>query len=157
MCHHIQSLDITIKRVISNGLTDLISVQQNLKNLTMCSIDDNLLTNIKPSLMKHFNTLIRLNLNWNGYTYTRFSFLTEFINLQELVLTLRYYYCDESFKNLQHITFPRLQILKFEKYCPNHKHLTRFLENNGTNLKELYLGYIEHNSINLAIAKFVQI
>ena len=33
MCHKIQSLNITFEHDIQNGLTDLISVQKNLKNL----------------------------------------------------------------------------------------------------------------------------
>ena len=150
ICHHIQSLGITFEGVISNGLSNLISVQQNLKNLTMCNIDNRFLTNIMPSLMKHSNTLIKLNF-YDWHYYTQFSFVAKFINLQELVISSYNY--AEFFKNLQHITFSQLQILKFEKCCPNHEYLTKFLENNGTNLKEL-LGYIEHNSINLAIAKF---
>ena len=154
ICHNIQSLTIEFEESISNGLADLISVQKNLKYISIILYD--YLENI-PSLIKKLpNTLTKLNL----YGYCQFislSFITKFTNLQELELSI---YCEEDFKDfekLQYAIFPQLQILKIRLAYPKHELLTKFLEINRRNLKELYLsdvyGYSD-NSLNLAIAKF---
>ncbi|PKY51030.1 hypothetical protein RhiirA4_446649 [Rhizophagus irregularis] len=60
---------------------------------------------------------------------------------------------NADFKELQHITFPHLQILKLVN-CPVEVNmLINFLENNGKSLKELYVNEC-NNSLNLAIAEF---
>ncbi len=66
---------------------------------------------------------------------------------------------NKDFIKLQHVIFPQLQILRFLHECLSHKYLTKFLENNEKNLKELYLGvtFDSIGLINLAIANFVQI
>jgi len=96
------------------------------------------------------NTLI--NLEFKERFYTPLSFLIKFTNLQELVLSLKN---TETFKILQHAIFPQLQVLSFKIHCPNHNYLTKFLENNGKNLKEFHLHLNPcSSSTNLAIAKF---
>ena len=53
--------------------------------------------------------------------------------------------------------FPQLQILKIRYAYPRVGLLIKFLEINGRNLKELYLGDMvgdSDDSLNLAIAKF---
>ena len=80
-------------------------------------------------------------------------FIAKFINLQELVLSFDYSINFEDFIKLQDVSFPQLRILKFPHQCLNNEYLTKFLENNGNNLKELYLGNA-NDSLNLAIVKF---
>ena len=63
----------------------------------------------------------------------------------------------DAFKDLttlQYVTFSQLQILKFPHGCLRFELLAiKFLENNGKNLRELYLDE-DNNSLNLAISKF---
>src|ERR1044072_9021950 len=111
-------------------------------------------------MMKHSNTLIKLNIHKSVKKRSKYdkskvllSFIAKFTNLQELVLTNRYIDFSDDFKILQFVTFPQLQILKFIRNCPRHELLIKFLENNGKNLKEFYVGH-NNNLLNLAIAKF---
>ncbi|CAI2168075.1 6737_t:CDS:1 [Funneliformis geosporum] len=150
MCHNVELLSITLKPVISDGLTDLISVQQNLKSIKIYqSYKCKSLTRIIPFLAKHSNTLTKVNIN--GVYDESLLFLVNSINLQELVL---YHYNDffEDFKTLQHITFPQLRVLKFKHQHINQDYFIKFLENNGKNLEEYY--GINNNTINLSIGKF---
>ncbi|GBB88024.1 hypothetical protein RclHR1_14540003 [Rhizophagus clarus] len=158
MCHNIQSLTIEFKGVVSAGLKDLISSQNNLKHLSLTQtygiID---WTDIIPSLSKHSNTLIKLKIYGSEYYYRNrpLSFVTKFTNLQELVLSFHYNYFNELNNKLQTIIFPHLQILKFPHSCPEDEILIKFLENNGKNLKELYIvNNNDSDSLNLAIAEF---
>ncbi|CAG8618702.1 16241_t:CDS:1 [Funneliformis caledonium] len=154
-CHNIQSLTIKVKCEISNGLIDLISLQNNLKHLTLIIIQtsfDNQWTEIIPSLTNHSKTLIKLRI-YGGENYGPLSFIADFKNLQELFLS--FYYLDTfgDFKELQHVDFPHLRILKFPYGYPNHEYLIKFLERNGKNLIEFDIGDDNVYS-NLAIAKF---
>ena len=79
------------------------------------------------------------------------SFIGELINLQEL--SLSFHNRDDDFKNLQYIHFSQLQILKFDKTCPNHEYLIKFLEINGKNLKVIHLRR-SSSLLNSSIAKF---
>jgi hypothetical protein len=102
------------------------------------------------------NNLLRLKIH-TLYKYCRISlsFIAKFSNLQELELSFRYVENFVDFKKLQYIIFPQLQILTLKYSCPRYEFLIKFLENNGKNLKVLYLGcYSDDNSLNLAIAKF---
>ena len=68
------------------------------------------------------------------------SFIAEFTNLQELVLSFDYD-AFEDFKTLQYVTFPQLQILKFTNSCPKLELLINFLEYNGKNrMQTMYSG-----------------
>ncbi len=106
LCHNIQTLSIIIENVISNGLAELISVQRNLKYLSITQriYGDNLKV-IVPLLKKFSNTIIKLNISLKGL-YMPLSFISEFTNLKELAIL--FYRHDEYFKNLQHVTFPKL-------------------------------------------------
>src|SRR5581483_10768393 len=79
-------------------------------------------------------------------------------NLQELQLLFDY--GNEKFigfENLQYIKFSQLQILKIRCEYPKCEFLIKFLENNGKNLREIYVGDLNgcsDNLLNLAIAKF---
>ncbi|RIA81249.1 hypothetical protein C1645_837311 [Glomus cerebriforme] len=129
ICHNIQYLDITFKEIISNGLADLISVQQNLKYLVIQCYGGEDLTEIIPSLT------------------------TKFSNLRELVLSFINSDSFEYFKKLQYINFSQLQNLKLSHRHPKVEILIKFLENNGKNLKNFHI-CCQDNSLNLAIAKF---
>ncbi|GBB86747.1 hypothetical protein RclHR1_13150003 [Rhizophagus clarus] len=157
--YSIQSFTLEAKRIVSNGLVDLISVQRNLKyfEMILCyDLEDNVLANIIPSLMlKLPNTLVKLELFGEDYCIP-LSFIANFSNLQELELSFE----DKNFidfEKLQYVIFPRLQVLKFSGEYPRVELLMKFLENNGKNLKEIYIGekgMCCDNSLNLAIAKF---
>jgi hypothetical protein len=156
-CHNIQSLSIRFLTIISNGLADLISAQRNLKYLYITLYYSNS-ENIFTILTKLPNTLIKLYLNGKGRHYlTSLSFVTKFTHIQEIILSFdnrRNSFGD--FKELQNAVFSHLQVLKFEYASPKYGSLIKFLENNGRNLKEFYIGYGTNNSLNLAIAKFCQ-
>src|ERR1051325_1911354 len=146
ICHNIHSLKIKFTRVISNGLTDLIFAQKNLKCLDITQLsEENYLTQIIHSLTKHSNTIIKLRL----YDFVEsLSFITKFVNLQELILSFG---CKIIFKELEYVTFPQLQVLNFTYYgYLKWESLQKFLENNGKNLKELYMEKSD-NSMTFAI------
>ncbi|RIA79390.1 hypothetical protein C1645_840794 [Glomus cerebriforme] len=153
ICHNIHTLNIRFKKVISNGLTDLISAQKNLKYLNIHQYKEcEDLTDIITSLTKIPNTLRNLKIN-GGYHYMKLSFITKFTNLQELTLLFRNINSFEDFKILQYFTFSKLQILKFRYECPRNELLINFLENNGNNLREFYISK-SNDSLNSAIIKF---
>src|SRR5205085_7294083 len=98
---------------------------------------------------------IKLNLYGEMDAPMPLSFISKLINLQEMKLSFD---CDnyalEDFKRLQYATLSHLQVLKFQYECPRDELLIKFLENNGKNLKEIYIDDSINDSINLAIAKF---
>ncbi|GBB84832.1 hypothetical protein RclHR1_01140021 [Rhizophagus clarus] len=147
-CHNILSLDINIITNISDGLSELISVQKNLKYL---NIEQLIQRNELSSLVtKVPNTLIKLKLC--EYNFISLSFIAKFVNLQELEFSIKYIY--EGFDKLQDVIFPQLQVLKFTMFIPKVKLLIKFLEKNGKNLKEFYIKFCLNHSLNLAVAKF---
>jgi hypothetical protein len=156
ICRNIQFLSIDFVGVISNGLADLISAQQSLKYLKIFQWHDcrGLTTDIIISLTNLPNTLIKSEFH-GGYRMVPFSllFIARLTNLQEIILTFKYQVAFEDFKELQYVTFSRLQTLKFKCECPRNELLIKFLENNGKNLNEFY-ALKSNNSLNLAIAKF---
>src|SRR5207249_7229020 len=84
-CHNLQSISITFNNDdVSNELKELISLQNNLKNLTLSAFDTTSWTSIIPALTKHSNTITKLHFN---------------------------IYRFEDFKTLQNIELPKLQIL----------------------------------------------
>src|ERR1044072_4578352 len=151
ICYHLQSLHITIKS-ISDGLSDLISNQQNLKYLGIFSYSNDNFAKIIPSMTKLSNDLIKLSIgHGRSYPISSLSFITKLTNLQELDLSL--HDNDEGFKTLQYVTFSRLQVIRFNNKPPGQESLVKFLEINGMNLKEIH---IQHGSNlqKLAIAKY---
>ncbi|RIA99338.1 hypothetical protein C1645_811577 [Glomus cerebriforme] len=150
ICHNIQYLTIEFEDIISNGLTDLISLQNNLKSVTLKSEDKDGTEVITSSLTKFSLTLIKLKIK---EYYIPLSFIALFVNLQELILSFDFKDGLDDFNQLQYVTFPCLKVLKFLDECPKAEMLIKFLEINGKNLLELYVGSND-NSLNLAIAKF---
>ncbi|CAG8589221.1 9944_t:CDS:1 [Funneliformis caledonium] len=178
ICHNLQSLKINFKSFISKGLTELISVQKDLKYLDLnycegysdesdldycesnldgsdldycdCKLDDEsqLLANIP-------NTLNKLHI-FGRPCHMQLSFISKLSNLQELSLSFLKTNGLKDFEILQYATLPKLQILTFEIKCAAVVYLINFLENNGKNLKKLDLGKKKFfdNSLNLAISNF---
>ncbi|GBC00339.1 hypothetical protein RclHR1_03820004 [Rhizophagus clarus] len=162
ICNNIQYLTIDFKKtIISNGLTELISGQQKLKCLDIIlsygsSKTSKDLTDIISLLTKLPDTLNKLILD-GGIHFIPLSFITKFTNLQELLLLFYSNKTFEDFKILQYVTFSKLQILKIQYASPNYELLINFLEINGSNLKEFYIGDIigeSNDSLNLAIGKY---
>ncbi|GES99478.1 hypothetical protein GLOIN_2v1876445 [Rhizophagus clarus] len=154
LCHNIQSLTIDFADIISNGLADLISSQNNLKRITLISsyYDENDKINaIIPSSTKFSLTLTELTLH---EYYIPLSFVALFKNLQKLFFSFKYSLFDD-FDQLQYVHFSQLKILKFIYSHPKIVMLIKFLEINGKNLTEFYIrkGH-NNNSLNLAIVKF---
>src|SRR5581483_12399971 len=80
ICHNISLLDIvSFKGVVSDELTNLISVQKNLKyfSLTVPRVQQNILSSLVEKLP---NTLIEFNLR--GYDNISLSSIVKFTNLQ---------------------------------------------------------------------------
>ncbi|CAB4387273.1 unnamed protein product [Rhizophagus irregularis] len=153
-CHNIILLEIIIDRNISNGLADLISIQKNLKYVSITQYSN--LKDTLPSLITKLpNILIKLNLT--SANFISLLFITKFINLQELILSFDYEGQFKDFEKFQYAIFPQLQVLRIRRVCPRDELLINFLENNGKNLKEIYIGGIgscNENSLHLTIAKF---
>ncbi|CAG8563568.1 4842_t:CDS:2 [Funneliformis caledonium] len=153
ICHNLQSLKITFEYFISNGLTELISVQKDLKYLDLY-------------LDYIYDDSIESELDDYYYSYSDESdldycdkHLDERQSLAKIPNALTKLHIKKRikrFKNLQHVILPQLQILTFEYKCPKVGYLINFLEINGKNLKKLDLGknYSFNNSLNLAIANF---
>ncbi|RIA90187.1 hypothetical protein C1645_876264 [Glomus cerebriforme] len=81
------------------------------------------------------------------------SFVTLFLNLQEIKFLFLGGTKFEGFEKLQYVTFPKLQILNISYQVPKPEYVMKFLENNGKNLKEFYIG--ENNgALTLSITKF---
>ena len=130
ICHNIQSLTIEFEGNVSNGLADLISVQQNLKHLDIFQLYEcEILTDIINLLENIPNTLVKLNI-YGGIYDVPLSFVAKLTNLQELTFSFRHINSFEEFKKLQYITFSKLQSLEFRYKCPRDELLIKFLENN---------------------------
>ncbi|RIA86405.1 hypothetical protein C1645_829324 [Glomus cerebriforme] len=157
ICHNISLLNITIEKFISKELIDLTSAQKNLQSFKMTQYSEPINLNSLNSLIEKLpNTLIKLNLILRNHI--SLLFIARFTNLQELNFCYSDDYDFIDFEKLQNAIFPNLQILNIQGSCPNLKSLIKFLENNGNNLKECYIGdetyYIHEDSLNLTIAKF---
>ncbi|RIA97025.1 hypothetical protein C1645_856052 [Glomus cerebriforme] len=154
ICHNIQSLIIKFGDFISDGLADLITLQNNLKILTLQSYDEGNgicgIYSITSSLNKFSLSLTKLKID---NSYIPLSFISIFKNLQELSFFFEFKEGLEDFTQLQYVKFPNLKILRFLYEYPKAEILMKFLEINGKNLEELYI-FDNDNSLNLAIAKF---
>ncbi|GBB92250.1 hypothetical protein RclHR1_01990022 [Rhizophagus clarus] len=148
ICSNLQSLIIEFRNPISFGLSDFIFVQKNLKYLKLLSYKMmGRRTGLAlQSLSNLFNPLIN-KLKLIGEDDRMKTFFT---SLRQLDLS---FIRKISFEVLQNINFPNLQILKIRMIQPNDDLLIKFFENNGKNLKELYMDNI-HNSLGLSISKF---
>ncbi|CAG8520181.1 1260_t:CDS:1 [Funneliformis mosseae] len=147
ICHNLESLNLTFEKVISNGLTDLISVQKNLTYLYVL-FENYDSWRVPPPLKSLNDTLIKLRMD--GSIYIPLSFISKLSNLREIFLSSRI----ETFVELEYITLPNLKSLKFGYEVLPNETLFKFMENCGKNLWELDLNNTNDNSLNLAIAKF---
>ncbi|RIA89555.1 hypothetical protein C1645_824669 [Glomus cerebriforme] len=152
ICHNIKTLTITFKKKVSNGLKELISLQNNLKNLKLLSYEEKDWMDIIPALKNHNNTLTKLHLH-SIKDNLPLSFISSFLNLQEIKFSFYDGSNFEDFKNLQFSFFPNLKILKIPCQCPKPEYVIKFLENNGKNLKEFYTDE-KNNNLSFSIAKF---
>jgi hypothetical protein len=172
-CHNLQTISITFDNNNTlNKLKELISLQYNLKSLTLRVYDITTLANIVPTLKKHSNMLTKLHLYIDSEDDNMpLSFVSLFTNLQEIIFS---FLCDDwdksyinikDFERLQYISFPKLQTLKIPHQCPKPEHLMKFLETNGENLRKIYISEgvsridlpdMRHlnNDLNLTIANF---
>ena len=120
-CHNIQLLAIEFVKVISNGLADLISVQQNLKHLHIIHYNcEHLTVDIINSLAKLPNTLIKLEI-YGEKLYIPLSFISNLTRLQTMILSHDCWYPFDDFVKLQHVTFSQLQVLKFQYEHPRNE------------------------------------
>jgi len=144
ICHNIKSLSITFINHPSNELVEFISSQNNLKYL---SLSKSLLTftRLVIPLTIHSNTITKLSLRY----FEPISFMVNFTRLEELSLTF-----DNTVDLgvLQYAIFPNLRILRFYHEHPKDEILIKFLENNGKNLKSLFLPGCD-DSMNLLICE----
>src|ERR671927_266920 len=68
ICHNLQSFVIIFSKEVSNSLKELVSSQNNLKNLKLLSYGNYSWADIIPAitnLTKHSNTLTKLQLGWD--------------------------------------------------------------------------------------------
>jgi hypothetical protein len=121
-----------LDKTFPKGLSDLISVQSNLKVFTVFVYCYENFTEILPSLTNLPKDLIKLEL-YGGKLSLPLSFIAKFANLRDLVLSFSVHIQD--FDLLRHVTFPRLRTLKVNHDHPTHGHLIKFLENNGQEFK----------------------
>ncbi|GBC10028.1 hypothetical protein RclHR1_00930006 [Rhizophagus clarus] len=151
ICQNLQSISIEFSNDVSNGLIELISLQNNLRSLSLIAFDLNW-ENIIPVLTTHSNMITKLHL-YSGVVSSPLSFVKSFSKLQEIIFTFYEETDYEDFTKLEYIKFPELQILKFPTLCPKSDHVIKFLENNGTNLKNFYTSESD-NALRLSIAKY---
>src|SRR5581483_4827303 len=82
ICHNLQTLYIEFEGAISNGLADLISVQKNLKSLSLSQRYKNygkkFIDDIIPSITKISSSLIKFNLYFCEKRYLLLSFIAKF-------------------------------------------------------------------------------
>ncbi|PKK74526.1 hypothetical protein RhiirC2_846790 [Rhizophagus irregularis] len=151
-CHNIQSLTIKFGEKVSNGLNDLIISQKNLKNVSLKQSHHDW-TDIIPSLIKHSNTITKLLLKGKN-DHKPLTFITNFINLKELIITFDYLNATlKDFKDeLRYFHFQKLQKLKFSFGCPRSDILIDFIKINGKNLNYLYINRYD-NLLNISISK----
>ncbi|PKB96656.1 hypothetical protein RhiirA5_506886 [Rhizophagus irregularis] len=76
------------------------------------------------------------------------------LDIDKLKLSLKK--CIVGFEKLQYVIFSQLQVLKIRNAFPSNGIPIKFLENNGKNLKEIYICCNDKsfNLLNLAISKF---
>ncbi|PKC57045.1 hypothetical protein RhiirA1_473104 [Rhizophagus irregularis] len=151
ICHNLQSISIDFHYDVSNGLKELIFLQNNLKDLTLSAFDYVSWENIIPAITKHSQTITKLRLYSDNEL--PFSFVGSFSNLQEFIFSFSDGSSFEDFKELQYVNFSKLQILKIPLQCPHPDYVKKFLEINGKNLKKFYTDEND-KSLNLSIAKF---
>jgi hypothetical protein len=152
ICHNLQILSIDFHNYdASNELKELISLQNNLKNLTLSSFGSTW-EDIIPVLTKHSHTITKLQL-YGDSNDLPFSFVSLFTNLQEFIFSFLGGAHFEDFKMLQHVNYSKLHTLKIPYQCPRPEYVMKFLENNGKNLKKFRTGE-SNKALSLSIPNF---
>ncbi|RIA99345.1 hypothetical protein C1645_811584 [Glomus cerebriforme] len=134
ICQKILSL-LGLDDDVSEGLTNLISAQKNLKVLRITYYSEESLGKIINSFINP-NNLIQLSLGRIEHNIS-YSFIAQFTNIQELKLIFNYNSEFEDLNELDYIIFSRLQILKIYDFPLNYEKLIPFLANHEKNLKKL--------------------
>ncbi|CAB4417934.1 unnamed protein product [Rhizophagus irregularis] len=110
ICHNLQSISVNIHTSsVINELKDLISSQNNLKDLDLSAFHGGSWTDIAPAITKHSHTITKLKL-WSDDHISSFSFISSFSNLQELTFSL-YIGVTGVFED-----FIKLQYVNFQNY-----------------------------------------
>jgi hypothetical protein len=156
ICHTLKSISILFNdKDVSKELKELkelITLQNNLKNLTLSAFNGFNWASIIPAIIKHSQTITKLQL-YGDNDNLPFSFVSLFINLQVFIFSFTDGKYFEDFKKLQYVNLSKLEILKIPYECPKSEYIMKFLENNGRNLKYIYIN--ENNKdLNLSIASF---
>ncbi|GBC15328.2 hypothetical protein GLOIN_2v1876960 [Rhizophagus irregularis DAOM 181602=DAOM 197198] len=60
ICHNLQSISIDFRSIVNSSVKDLISSQNNLKDLNLSAFDDGSWTDIIPAITKHSHTITKL-------------------------------------------------------------------------------------------------
>jgi hypothetical protein len=162
VCHNLQSISIDFINGATNELKELISLQNNLKNITLSAFDGESWADIIPALTKYPDSITKLCL-YSDSDNLPLSFIGLFPNLQEIILSFpnsfRIFNYDDftksftDFRKLQHSNFSKLQTLKIPFYCPKVEYVIKFLENNGKNLRKLYISR-SGKALSLTISNF---
>jgi hypothetical protein len=155
ICHTLQSITILFENDVSDELKELkelITLQNNLKNLTLSAYGECSWASIIPAIIKHSQTITKLQL-YGDNDNLPFSFVSLFTNLQEFIFSFAAGENFGDFEKLQYVNFSKLEILKIPYKCPKPEYVMKFLENNGKNLKHFYIdGY--NKVLNLSIVSF---
>ncbi|GBB89017.1 hypothetical protein RclHR1_15650005 [Rhizophagus clarus] len=153
ICRNLHTLSIDFEsNYTSNELKELISLQSNLKILTLSAYDDASWKDIIPALKNNSNAITKLYL-YGDKSDLPLSFVGLLSNLQEFIFSFMDGHHFEDFKALQHVKFSNLQTLKFSYQCPRPEYIMKFLENNGKNLKKFFIGDC-NRELSLSIANF---
>ncbi|CAG8762257.1 12438_t:CDS:2, partial [Funneliformis caledonium] len=149
---NIQSLNIKFIEKVSNRLIQLINSQHQLNHLELNAYLINVdWFNIIPALTKHDNTLTKLCIHSNNDV--PLSFVSSFINLQELIISIRVPF--DRFNGLKYASFTKLRIFKIPHEVPKPEMLMKFLENNGMNFEEFSTSVIySDKSLNKSLVRF---
>ncbi|CAG8645799.1 10357_t:CDS:1, partial [Funneliformis caledonium] len=136
-CNNIQSISLKFEFEISNGLSEFISSQKNLKSISIINnVNWSNWKVILPSLSKHADTLTEMKIKGYGF-YGSLAFIATFTKLHKIFISS----CGfDDLKDLRQVTFPHLKILKIPGIYPNLENLGYFLEINGKNLIEFDIG-----------------
>ncbi|RIA83775.1 hypothetical protein C1645_809073 [Glomus cerebriforme] len=159
ICHNIHSLtiDMNYDNTENYELKELISLQNNLKDLKLLASYEGNWIDIIPTLTKHSNTLTKLHLDNDCVDNLPVSFIALFPNLQEIKFSYTSLlfggFQFRDFEKLQNVTFPKLKYLTISYGCTKPEYVMKFLENNGKNLQEFYLEEVDR-TLNSSIAKF---
>jgi hypothetical protein len=152
ICHNLQTLSIDFHNYDAPiGLKVLISLQNNLKNLTLSSFESTW-KDIIPVLTKHSHTITKLQL-YGDSSDLPFSFVSLFTNLQEFIFSFLGGTHFEDFKMLQNVNYSKLHTLKIPYQCPRPEYVMKFLENNGKYLKKFHIDE-SNKALCLSIANF---